>query len=58
MLKNAKTSPILLAGMHRSGTSWISDIIESSGFYITKDEEIFHPTFPMHKWIFPLVNQE
>ena len=37
MLKNAKTSPILLAGMHRSGTSMVSKILKKSGMELGKN---------------------
>ena len=37
MLKNAKTSPVLLAGMHRSGTSMVSKILKKSGMELGRN---------------------
>jgi len=32
--------------MHRSGTSWVSEVLSTGGRYIVKDEEIFLPNYP------------
>ena len=37
MLKNTKTSPVLLAGMHRSGTSMVSEILKKSGMELGRN---------------------
>ena len=38
---------IFITGMHRAGTSWLSNVLGVDGEYIIKDEEIFRPTIPM-----------
>ena len=45
-LKNKLEKSIFISGMHRSGTSWVADIIATGGKYIIKDEEIFLPNYP------------
>tara|TARA_B100000315_G_scaffold105078_1_gene96313 strand:- start:2549 stop:3535 length:987 start_codon:yes stop_codon:yes gene_type:complete len=36
---------IFISGMHRSGTSWVANILAAGGQYLIKDEEIFLPNY-------------
>ena len=36
---------IFISGMHRSGTSWIANILAAGNQYLIKDEEIFLPNY-------------
>ena len=59
MLKNTKTSPVLLAGMHRSGTSMVSEILKKSGMELgrnidTNNESIFFQRINI--WMMSLIS--
>ena len=45
-IKNKLKNSIFISGMHRSGTSWVSEVLSTGGRYIVKDEEIFLPNYP------------
>ena len=43
------TGNLMITGMHRSGTSWLSNVLGADGNYLIKDEEIFRPTIPLQQ---------
>ena len=45
-IRNKLKNSIFISGMHRSGTSWVSQILSTAGRYVLKDEEIFLPNYP------------
>ena len=45
-IRNKLKNSIFISGMHRSGTSWVSEILSTAGRYVVKDEEIFLPNYP------------
>lgn len=45
-IRNKLKNSIFISGMHRSGTSWVSQILSTAGGYVVKDEEIFLPNYP------------
>ena len=45
-IRNKLKNSIFISGMHRSGTSWVSEILSTAGRYVLKDEEMFLPNYP------------
>jgi len=37
-IRNKLKNSIFISGMHRSGTSWVSEILSTAGSYVLKDE--------------------
>ena len=37
-IRNKLKNSIFISGMHRSGTSWVSEILSTGGSYVLKDE--------------------
>lgn len=53
--KKSKIAPVIIIGMHRSGTTMITQFLEQLGLFVGEEKDVNHESmffFDLNKWIF------